>query len=197
MTRVDREFERLAAVFTQLGTHLNRQPPASEAAIASVAEITGVEVASELKDFWRISNGSGHTMWFAEGEDEFTPYYFLSIEDALENWQRFAPYDAGIYEHWYDDEEWGKRDSRIQRHYLRHKDWVSFAEFNGGSHLLMFDADPTANGKHGQIINYLHDPDGIFWTSTSFIDFLVTSNDMLEKWLEDPDQLREQLWLWD
>ncbi len=197
MTPIQREFNRLTVVYKKLGKDLNRQPAAMEKAIESVAKVTGVKVASELQELWRISNGSGRTMWFAAGEGEFTPYYFLSIDEVLENWQLFAPYNAARYEEWHDDEEWGKRDPRIQRHYLRHKHWLSFAEFNGGSHSLLFDSDPTAKGRRGQIINYIHDPDGVFWRSASFIKFFVTSNNTLEEWLKYPSELREQLWLWD
>ena len=196
MTTTQREFERLTVVFDTLGYEMDAQPPASEAEIESILETTGVNVDDSLKEFWRITNGSGHKHWFAEGDDDFTPYIFLSVKDVLDSWRLFAPYDAALYEQWYDDEEWGERDPRIQRHFLRHSKWIAFAEFNGGSHVLHFDADPTSKGYAGQVINYIHDPDGVFWRPKNFLTFFKESNDTLEEGIKDDrDYVSEQLWL--
>src|SRR5262245_41778545 len=100
MSQVAFEFDRLETVLKRLGKDLNRQPGATVAQIESIARTTGMELDAELKDLWRISNGSGRTMWFAEGDDHFTPYYFLSIEQVLENWLAFAPYDSSVYKQW-------------------------------------------------------------------------------------------------
>jgi cell wall assembly regulator SMI1 len=196
VTEIECEFNRLATVYQRIGRTLSRQPPATLTQIDSILSITGVDLDENLKALWQISNGSNGKMWLAEGDD-FTPYYFLSVDDVLESWQMFAPYESSVYEEWYDDESWGDRDPRIQRHFLRHKHWVSFVEFNGGSHQLIFDADPTLDGVKGQIINYIHDPDGVFWVAHSFLDFFKASNDTLEEWLEYPVALRDQLWLYD
>lgn len=193
MSGVQSEFARLAYIFDRIGKNLNRQAPATPAQIDSIAATTGVEVDDDLKALWLLSNGSGNATWFADGDDEFTPYYFLSVEEALEGWQFFAPYDEATYHEWYDDESWGERDPRIQRHFLRHRHWLSFAEFNGGSCQLLFDSDPTAEGTRGQIINYVHDPDGVFWTADRFLEFFRTSNDTLETCLEDPEELYDML----
>ena len=199
MTTIANEIRRLEEVYRQLGYSMKRQPPATDSQINELVSKTGIRIADELIEFWRYSNGSNGRFWFAtEGsaELEFKAHAFQSIEEALHDWGRFLPYDEGIYETWYDDEEWGERDSRIQRHFLRHRLWIPFADFNGGSNQLFFDADPTADGTYGQIINYVHDPDGIFWTATSFIEFLNSSNGVLELALSiDNDGTAEQLWL--
>ncbi len=191
MEEIQSEFERLEAVYDRIGQNLNRQAPATEEEIASIAVTTGVEVDENLKALWRISNGSGRKMWFSEG-DEFTPYYFLSVQDVLKTHRASTPHEWNE-----DEEEWGERDSRIQKHIFCHRAWVSFGEFNGGSHVLYFDAAPTSHGTRGQIINFIHDPDFMYWISTSFIELFRSSNDTLESWLDDPAALREQLWLWD
>ncbi len=125
MEEIQSEFKRLEAVYDRLEQKLNRQAPATEEEIASIAATTGVEIEENLKSLWRISNGSGRTMWwFAEGDD-FTPYYFLSIEDALKT------YRASTSHEWDEDEEdWGERDSRIQKHIFCHRSWLSFGAFN-------------------------------------------------------------------
>jgi cell wall assembly regulator SMI1 len=192
MQEIQHQFDRLKAVYHRIGRDLNRQAPATDEEIASIAATTGIEVDESLKALWKFSNGSDRTMWFAEGEDEFTPYYLLSVHDVLKSWRMSAPYEWNE-----DEEEWGERDSRIQKHVFCHRAWLPFGELNGGSHVLYFDAAPTPDGTPGQIINYVHDPDFMYWTSASFFEFLKASNDTLEEWLDDPDALREQLWLWD
>ena len=187
---IQSEFKRLEAVYNRLGRDLNHQAPATDDEIASVTATTGLEIDEDLKAMWRISNGSDGVMWLAVGE-EFTPYYFLSIDDVLKS------HELPPYEWPEDEEEWGERDSQIQKHVFRHSAWMPFAEFNGGSHVLYVDGAPAADGTPGQIINYVHDPDFMYWRSSSFLEFFKTSNDTLEKWLDDPDALREQLWLWD
>ncbi len=194
MTTIQAEFDRLAGVFARIGCPIKKAPPVSETQLASVANITGIEIDDSLKDLWRISNGSRRYYWFADGDDEdFTPHIFLPIKEALSCWQLFAPYDEAIYAEWYDDESWGKRDSRIQRHFLRHSKWLGFAEFGGYSQLLQFDGDPTSKGEHGQVILYSYDPDGIFWRHSSFLAFFEKSNDLLEELADDPEFLAEKL----
>jgi hypothetical protein len=69
MDEIQAEFRRLEAVYARLKRNMNRQAPAAEEEIASIAVITGIEVDPNLKALWRISNGSARAKWFAEGED--------------------------------------------------------------------------------------------------------------------------------
>jgi cell wall assembly regulator SMI1 len=195
LTTVQAEFDRLSGIFEQIGHTLKKAPPASEALLASLAAITGIDVDDSLKVLWQISNGSRRYYWFADGDDDtFTPHEFLSIKEVLASWQTFAPYDEAIYAQWYDDESWGERDPRIQRHFLRHSKWLGFAQFNGGSELLQVDADPASQGHRGQIILYSHDPDGIFWRASDFLAFFKQSNDLLQELAaDDPEYLAEKL----
>jgi cell wall assembly regulator SMI1 len=199
MTTITKEVRRLEKLYQQLGYPMKRQPPATDERIKELISRIGVQIDDALVSLWRYSNGSNGRFWFATpgfDELEFTPYAFQSVEESLKDWAMFLPYNEDTYRTWYDDEEWGERDTRIQRHFLRHRLWVPFAEFNGGSHQLLFDADPTADGTFGQIINYIHDPDGIFWSARSFIEFLATSNDALESALTiDKEVTAEHLWL--
>lgn len=182
MTTIHAEFDRLSRIFERIGHPLKKAPPASAALLGSVVAITGIDVDESLRELWQISNGSRRYYWFADGDDHaFTPHEFLSIKQVLASWQAFAPYDEALYAQWHDDESWGNRDPRIQRHFLRHSRWLAFAEFNGGSEMLQFDADPTPQGHRGQIILYSHDPDGIFWRGPDFLSFFKQSNDLLEE----------------
>lgn len=196
MTTIQSEFERLRRVFEKLGTPFKPAPPATNEQISAVLTETGVDVSSDLVELWQISNGSNGVMWFVEGEDEFTPYSFLSTSKVIATWKMFQPYDENFYKQWVDDEDDGSiRGPKIQPRIVRHKKWLSFAEFNGGSHSLLFDADPTPAGCVGQIINFIHDPDGVTWTFKSFSEFFTRSNDILYEWLDSPRELREQLWI--
>lgn len=197
MSKVEREFARLQRVFKQIGRPLKLAPPAPEERIAAIEQITGINPDESLKDLWRISNGSAQRNWFADGAElgdaDFLPLQFMSIRDGLSFWQHFLPYDEKTYADWYDDESWGKRDPRIQRHFLRHRKWLPFAEFNGGSELLQLDYDPTPAGQAGQVIKFSHDPDAIFWKQASFLEFFQRSNDLLESCLEYPEDLLENM----
>lgn len=198
LTTTANEFARLGRVYERLGYPLKQAPPASDAQIAAIASTTGIEVDESLKELWRISNGSRGYAWFAAGEDEdFAPHAFLSIKEALSLWKLFAPYDEEHYAKWYDDESWGERDRRVQRHLIRHCKWLSFTQVGGASNELLFDADPTDAGNYGQVIEYVHDPDGIFWSADSFLEFFQRSNDLLEEFSDDPEFLAESLELAD
>ena len=70
-------------------------------------------------------------------------------------------------------------DERIQ-HKLFHDRWFPFAEFNGFSTSVMFDANPTDKGTYGQIIVYQHDPDAVYYMADNFLEFFKKSNDLME-----------------
>lgn len=162
MSAIGTEFERLAVIFERLGRPQRVQLAASLTKLDSITTRLGIDVCHELRDLWRISDGSGGQFWFAVGQDEFTPFCFLSVDDAVEEWLAHAPYDEANFHSWYDDESWGKRDPRIQRYLLRHKKWFPFATSPVGNGVLYVDLDPTEAGINGQIIEYIHDPNGVF-----------------------------------
>lgn len=194
MTSIQNEFKRLSRIFERVGFPLKTAPPASAVEIDSIEEITGIAVDDDLKELWQISNGSQRYHWFADGEDEdFTPHEFQSIKQVLSRWNLFAPYDEALYAQWYDDESWGERDPRIQRHLLRHSKWLAVTDSYGGIEQLHFDADPTEQGIYGQMILFSHDPDGVFWSDENFLCFFKRSNDLLEELADDPELLIELL----
>ena len=198
MTTIEHELARLASVLESVGHPIKLSPSATDASVQKLVDNTTVLLDPCLQQLWQLTNGSSRTHWFAVAENEldFTPYEFMSVEQTLGEWNTAAPYDAATYAEWYDDESWGERDLRIQRHFLRHSKWIPFAEFNGDSHIMYIDGDPTHHGALGQIINYIHDPDGVFWQSADFLTFFMESNDMLEKCLAHDAQLViDQLWL--
>lgn len=194
MTTIRDEFDRLSKIFDCIGHPLKLAPPASDRQLATIFDTTALNIDESLRQLWRISNGSRRFAWFAVGEDlDFTPYDFMSIKDVIAHWQLFYPYDENLYAEWYDDESSGERDPRIQKHFLRHRKWLGFAD--GPNSVLQFDTDPTAQGTHGQITSFVHDPDGVFWENKSFLSFFQTSNDLLTSLTDDPELLADSLGL--
>jgi cell wall assembly regulator SMI1 len=197
MQSIEKELARLVSAFAKIGTPIVRAAPATDQSINRIAEVSTIEAPAELLDLWRFSNGSSAQSWFLLGEgdddiDSLTPLQLKSVEASIRFWSLFLPYDQKLYDEWYDDESWGKRDSRIQRHFLRHKAWFPFADFNGGSTLLQIDLDPTTAGRSGQIIQFVHDPDGVFWVADDFLTFFRKSNSLFERFAEeDPGALAE------
>lgn len=178
------EIERTRRILKENDLEFSLGEPASPQKISEIEMKLGVSLDENLKDLWLLTNGSnGNGYWFAVVSDELTFCEFTTIEEALKSWSWFEPYDQNIYEEWSDFE--AKRDERIQPHVLKHRLWLPFAEFNGFSTSLMFDADPTKHGNYGQIIVYQHDPDAIYYVEKDFLTFYKKSNDLLEAELPD------------
>lgn len=172
------ELDRLKNILESNGLEFVVNKGANVGKIAEAEAKVGISFDNNLKDLWQFSNGSNEgDSWFCVFSDEVMPCSFLPIEEALETWSLFLPYDDSIYEEWSDFET--KRDERIQPTFLQHRLWFPFAEF-GGSTTILFDGDPTDKGNYGQIIVYQHDPDAIYYVAENFLEFLKKSNDLLQ-----------------
>jgi cell wall assembly regulator SMI1 len=178
-TELTTEIRRLEAILTAIGLVFQPAMGATSRQIEGIEQKIGYELSQDLKDFYRFSNGSNQKTWGIVFSDELTPCSFPDLEDAYQCWSWFSPYDQTIYNEWSDFS--ATRDGRIQPNHLHHRYWFPIAEFNGYSTSIYFDADPTASGNYGQIIVYQHDPDAIYYVADSFLEFLKTSNDLLEK----------------
>jgi cell wall assembly regulator SMI1 len=170
-----REVQALREFMQSCGMELPTAPGASEQEVREVEARLGIRLDPALRDLYLFSNGCDAT-WFAVMSDEVTPCTFVSLQDALEAWSWFEPYDEAAYRQWADKSP--KHDPRIKP-FLHHKAWFPFAEFNGFSTAVYFDADPTRQGNYGQIIVYQHDPDGIYYVARNFLDFFALSNKLL------------------
>ena len=53
-------------------------------------------------------------------------------------------------------------------------DWLHFSDCcnNGGSSQLFIDFSPSAKGKKGQVLRFLHDPDEMVVAADSFDEYL-------------------------
>lgn len=172
------ELKRLESIYESNKLEFTLSDGTTKELISQVESKVGVKFDDDLKDLWLLTNGSNNEIWFAVFSDQLTPCSFPTIEEALECWSWFEPYDNKIYEEWSDLEN--KRDARIQPAFLHHRLWFPFAEFNGYSTSVYFDGNPTESGKYGQIIVYQHDPDAIYYVADNFLSFFKQSNDLLE-----------------
>jgi cell wall assembly regulator SMI1 len=195
---LEREIERMLRVFNQRGRPLSPAPLKSDAVFDEVQKRTGIALGDEVKDFYRRFGGRAATKAL-QGINPFTKapitlpakpaelfaveiagptlLEFRSLPDALNAWVGTGPHEAPRYDHL----ELPARDPRIQQDVVTHPGWFPLAEVNGGSTLLYFDDAPNAHGRRGQIIVYQHDPDEVFYVADDFAEFLVTSNDLLER----------------
>ena len=62
------------------------------------------------------------------------------------------------------------KDKRIKP-YLFNKKWFPFAQYCNSCYLMM-DFNPTTDGKKGQIICYIHDPDKVVYLAAGISDLV-------------------------
>lgn len=119
------------------------------------------------------------------------PYYLRSISQIIEDKSnRFGQMSIqDIYEEML---EFIDIDERIDVT-VPCGSWICFANCinNGGTSMLYIDFAPTAKGKYGQIIRYLHDPDSYQVIADDFSLYL--QNIMCEQYpFIDPDRTAEE-----
>lgn len=150
---------------------------AKEEDIIRLEEQIGIKLTNDMRDFFKIMNGSNDEEVGIVISDQALPIRFLSLDEIIEyhyDYSETFREAFGMDEEEELDVEW---DLRIKP-YLIHNLWLPIAEF-GGCTTVYFDADPSENGSYGQIIVYQHDPDFIYYVGENLIAFLNHSNDLL------------------
>lgn len=162
----------------QLFEEYQQREGASEESLDLFEKEYGVRLPGDFRTFYQGKDGSGyglHVLYPGDAEaGRFTPFYLMSLEEIRETKQYFSEVDEKL-EEYYSAEEISQLDPEIKP-YLFHKSWIPFATIAGGSLYLMLDFDPTAEGKYGQIIMYVHDPDFVYYLTPTFTDMLSMSN---------------------
>ena len=173
------EIDRLRAILHANGLDFLPVEPVPRETLDRIEETTGIIFDPDLRDFFLFSNGSGGEVWSAVMTDRLVPLAFPLLEEALCQWELYAPYDDETYEMW-NQAEGDERDPRIRPAYLRHRLWFPVAEHNAYCTSVLFDADPAEGGRYGQLIAYQCDPDTMHYAAGSFLEFFRRSNDLLE-----------------
>ena len=100
-------------------------------------------------------------------------FNLMSMKQIERTKQYFQNRDALLTEFpdYFTEEDIEKmRDSRIKP-YLFHRQWIPFAEYCD-SCFLMLDFDPDKEGKEGQILCYIHDPDEVIYAAVGLSEFV-------------------------
>ena len=126
----------------------------------------------ELKSFeelYRYKNGSGYmcALPCAIGERDMT-FCLMSLERITSSKGYFQNKDALLadYPDFFSAQDIERlSDGRIKP-YLFNKRWFPFAEYCDSCY-LMLDMNPGDDGKVGQIICYIHDPDEVVYVAPS------------------------------
>ena len=98
------------------------------------------------------------------------PYYLLSAQEIVETQNEafdfYADYINRKYEEVPIDERITSDASQLN--------WLHFSDCmnNGGTSQLFIDFSPSAMGKVGQVVRFVHDPDAMDVIANSFDDYL-------------------------
>jgi cell wall assembly regulator SMI1 len=175
---------RLEGLYRRRQIALSRRDPASVAKLQAVERKLGLALPRDLRTAWRATDGIGNRQTVFARPGRLTGYDFLSVAGAIEARERLrqrAPTYAGYREP-------QTRDARIRAGWFN-EGWLPFAEFGGGTLLLIVDLVPNSTGKSGQIIAFTHDPDEIEYIAPSFATLLENSMKAIKA---DSDELLGQ-----
>ena len=147
---------------------------ASEEEISAFEEKFGITLPEDVKELYRYKNGSKYLSILPCAIDEREMAFNLMSLDAIEKSKKyFQNRDALLTEfpkHFTSEDIEKMKDSRIKP-YLFNKKWIPFAEYCD-SCFLMLDFDPDKEGKEGQIICYIHDPDEVIYAAESLTELI-------------------------
>lgn len=147
---------------------------ATEEEISGFEEKFGITLPEDVKEIYRYKNGSKFFSILPCVIDERDMAFNLMSLDQVEKAKKyFQNRDALLTEfpkHFTNEDIEKMKDSRIKP-YLFNKKWIPFAEYCD-SYFLMLDFDPDREGKEGQIICYIHDPDEVIYAAESLTKLL-------------------------
>lgn len=141
----------------------------TEEELKSFEEAFEVELPESFKELYRYKNGSGYmcTLPCVIGEHDMK-FCLMSLEWIATSKGYFQNKDALLtdYPDFFSAQDIERlSDSRIKA-YLFNKRWFPFAEYCDSCY-LMLDMNPGDDGKVGQIICYIHDPDEVVYVAPS------------------------------
>ena len=120
--------------------------------------------------YWREYAGETISFYLLGSDVEEYPYYLLSSKEIIENQNQAIDYYSDYIERKYDEVD---MDDKITNETETIK-WLHFSDCmnNGGTSQLFIDFSPSAKGKKGQVVRFLHDPDEFKVIADSFDDYL-------------------------
>ena len=147
---------------------------ASEEDMVSFEEKFDIILPDEVKELYRYKNGSKYLSILPCVIDEREMAFCLMSLAEMENIKNyFQNRDALLTEftEYFTSEDLDKmRNSKIKP-YLFNKKWIPFAQYCDSCY-LMLDFDPDKEGKEGQIICYIHDPDEVIYVAEGITELI-------------------------
>ena len=147
---------------------------ATEEEIKNFEEKFGITLPEDVKELYRYKNGSKFFSILPCVIDERDMAFNLMSLQAMEKSKGyFQNKDALLtdFPDYFTDEDIERmKDERIKP-YLFNKKWIPFAEYCDSCY-LMLDFDPGKEGKEGQIICYIHDPDEVIYAAESLTELV-------------------------
>ncbi len=171
--------EAVRAIYKRIGVPWTSVLGCSAPAITAAETEIGFPLHPALRAAWMIADGSGATSIFTQPALE-EPYTFLSIAAALDMRESFS----GIASNYAGYEEPEPRDTRMRDGWFL-EGWLPFANFGGGTLMLILDYTPSESGQAGQVIAFTHDPDEITYVAQDLPTFLGLS---LQTIMEHPEK---------
>jgi len=120
--------------------------------------------------YWRKYEEGDVTLFFLGSDMEEYPYYLLSAQQMIDTKDDFRAWGDYLITREFDDVpvDSGVCDDFDKLCWLHFSDCMN----NGGTSQLFIDFSPSAKGKKGQILRYLHDPDELVIVADSFDEYL-------------------------
>lgn len=155
---------------------------ATEEEISAFEEKFGISLPEDVKELYRYKNGSKFFALFPCIIDERDmAFNLMSLEQVEKSKGYFQNKDALLtdYPDYFTKEDIERmKDERIKP-YLFNKKWFPFAEYCDSCY-LMLDFDPGKEGKEGQIICYIHDPDEVIYAAESLTELVENIMEEIE-----------------
>ena len=155
---------------------------ATDEEIKNFEEKFGISLPEDVKELYKYKNGSKFFALFPciIGERDMA-FNLMSIEQVEKSKGYFQNKDALLtdFPDYFTKEDIERmKDERIKP-YLFNKKWFPFAEYCD-SCFLMLDFDPNTEGKEGQIICYIHDPDEVIYAAESLTELVENIMEEIE-----------------
>ena len=155
---------------------------ATDEDIKNFEEKFGISLPEDVKELYRYKNGSKFFALFPciIGERDMA-FNLMSLEQVEKSKGYFQNKDALLtdYPDYFTKEDIERmKDERIKP-YLFNKKWFPFAEYCDSCY-LMLDFDPGVEGKEGQIICYIHDPDEVVYVAGSLTELIENIMEEIE-----------------
>ena len=151
---------------------------ASDEEIREFEEKFNITLPHEIKDLYSYKNGSKFfsilPSLVGQRQMAFSLMSLQAIERSKEYFQNKDSLLSDFPDYFTSEDIENMRDTRIKQ-YLFNRSWFPFAEYCDTCY-LMLDFDPGQDGKEGQIICYIHDPDEIVYVAegiTNLVDMII------------------------